>query len=155
MKKILFSLFVLAGLSLTATAQTKEKMESFGEPIEVDGAIAVSELRLLVDQGKNENLKVEGTVASVCQKKGCWVTMELGNGESMMVRFKDYEFFLPKDCTGKRVVMAGNAQMKKTSVDELRHYAQDAGKSKEEIEQIREPKEELSFEAYGVLLFNE
>ena len=38
------------------------------------------------------------------------------------------------------------------SVDEQRHYAEDAGKSKEEIALITEPKKTYSFEADGVLL---
>jgi hypothetical protein len=39
-----------------------------------------------------------------------------------------------------------------TSVEELRHYAEDAGKSQEEIEAITEPKKTYSFVADGVLL---
>jgi hypothetical protein len=34
----------------------------------------------------------------------------------------------------------------------LRHYAQDAGKSKEEIDKITEPKHMLTFLADGVLI---
>ena len=40
----------------------------------------------------------------------------------------------------------------KVSVDEQRHYAEDAGKTLEEITQIIEPKKTYSFEADGVLL---
>jgi hypothetical protein len=39
-------------------------------------------------------------------------------------------------------------------VEELKHLAEDAGKSKEEIEAITEPKEELKFLATGVLLLD-
>jgi hypothetical protein len=36
----------------------------------------------------------------------------------------------------------------------LRHYAEDAGKSKAEIAAITEPKREVSFEASGVLILD-
>jgi hypothetical protein len=70
----------------------------------------------------------------------------------MRVTFKDYGFFMPKDISGKSVVIDGYAYIETTSVDILRHYAEDAGKSKAEIEAIKEPLRELSYEAAGVLL---
>ena len=42
--------------------------------------------------------------------------------------------------------------MSKTSVEDLKHYALDAGKSESEIAAITKPKIEYSFEADGVLL---
>jgi hypothetical protein len=70
----------------------------------------------------------------------------------MRVTFKDYAFFMPKDLAGKHVVVDGYAYVETTTVEELRHYAQDAGKSKEEINAITQPKREVSFEAAGVLV---
>ena len=94
-------------------------------------------------------ISVKGEVREVCQAKGCWMT--IGN-EEMMVKFKDYGFFVPKDIDGRQVVMHGKAFYQVTSLDELRHYAEDAGKSAEEIAAITEPKKELRFLASGVLL---
>ena len=74
------------------------------------------------------------------------------NGEGVMIRFKDYKFFMPKDIVGKEVVVDGAAKMTMTSVDDLKHYAEDAKKSKEEIEKITEPKKEIEFIAKGVLV---
>ena len=51
--------------------------------------------------------------------------------------------------------MEGWAFREVTSVDELRHYAEDAGKSQEEIEAIQEPKDELKFLASGVFVMDE
>ena len=72
--------------------------------------------------------------------------------KEVMVRFKDYGFFMPLDSQGKEVVLEGKAFVQTTSVAELRHYAKDAGKSKEEIAAITTSKKEFSFEANGVLL---
>ena len=96
--------------------------------------------------------KVSGTVESVCQVKGCWMKVKMDNGETMRVMFKDYAFFVPKDIAGKTVVFEGEAQKKMVPVEHLQHYAKDAGKSKEEIAKITEPKEELTFIADGVIV---
>ena len=98
------------------------------------------------------NIKITGTAAAVCQVKGCWMTTDLGDGKSMRIRFKDYAFFMPKDGAGKTFYAQGVASWETTSVAQLRHYAEDAGKSKEEIEKITEPKKEITFLAEGVLL---
>ena len=96
-------------------------------------------------------LKVKGKIIDVCSKKGCWMTIELPNKQELMVRFKDYGFFVPIDSSGE-VIINGLAYINNTSVDELRHYAKDAGASINEIESIIEPKITYNFEADGVLL---
>ncbi len=95
---------------------------------------------------------LRGTVNEVCQAKGCWMTIAAGEDTEMMVKFKDYGFFMPKDISGEEVIMHGMAYYQITPVDELRHYAEDAGKSAEEIAAITEPKKELHFLADGVQL---
>ena len=62
-----------------------------------------------------------------------------------MVKFKDYGFFMPKDISGKEVILNGKAYVNEVPVDEQRHYAEDAGKSEEEIAAITEPKKDLFF----------
>ena len=66
------------------------------------------------------------------------------------VRFKDYGFFVPKDLSGAKIVMNGKAFSEMTPVEELKHYAEDAGKTAEEIELITDPEYQLKFYASGV-----
>lgn len=79
--------------------------------------------------------------------------VDLGGGEDMRVTFKDYGFFVPKDLQGERVVMEGVLKRAITSVEELRHYAEDAGKSNEEIQAIQQSDTTYAFEAVGVLIY--
>ena len=74
------------------------------------------------------------------------------DGEHLMVKFKDYKFFMPKDIVGKDVVLEGQAVVKQVPVKQLKHYAKDAGKSEEDIEKIKESKREIQFIAAGVLV---
>lgn len=152
MKKILFASALMLFFAVSVFGQTA-KTKSFGETITADGAIDVKKLPDMVKEGEKITVKVTGTVQSVCQKKGCWMKMDMGDGKTMMVHFKDYGFFVPKDCNGKQLTMEGIAFIEVTPVDQLRHYAEDAGKSKAEIEKIVDPEKELTFEASGVLLY--
>ena len=103
--------------------------------------------------GDTINLKFNANIKEVCSKKGCWMTLPAGNDdETIMVRFKDYGFFMPLDAAGKEVIVAGKAFVNEVSVADLKHYAEDAGKSSEEIANITEPAMEFAFEANGVLL---
>ncbi len=103
--------------------------------------------------GDTINLKFNANIKEVCSKKGCWMTLPAGNDdETIMVRFKDYGFFFSFYAAGKEVIVAGKAFVKEVSVADLKHYAEDAGKSSEEIANITEPAMEFAFEANGVLL---
>ncbi len=145
MKKIITVLFVIC-LCISAKAQ------NFGAKVKDKGAISTKDLVTKMEGKESVDGKVSGVVESVCQVKGCWMKVKLDNGETMRVTFKDYGFFVPKDIAGKTVVFEGTAKVKTTSVADLQHYAEDAGKSKEEIAQIKAPEKALSFVANGVVV---
>jgi hypothetical protein len=84
--------------------------------------------------------------------KGCWMKVRTTDGQTMRVTFRDYGFFVPKDIAGKQVVFEGTAQQSTTSVADLKHYAEDAGKSKEEIAKITQPEKAVTFVADGVIV---
>jgi hypothetical protein len=126
----------------------------FGDKITPEGAVPAAQIKEKLAHNDSLAMKVEGKIVDVCQKKGCWMELELANGESMRVTFKDYGFFVPKDAGGKTVIMDGYAYNDTTTVAQLRHYAEDGGKSKEEIDKITEPEVAVSFEAHGVIIKN-
>ena len=150
-KLILDAVFVLL-FSLSAMAQQAER---FGADITETGALQPTEFIKEMDGKIEQHVKFTAKVNDVCQMKGCWMTLDLGNGDQVMVRFKDYEFFVPRDASGQTAVVEGRAYYDEVSVETLRHYAEDAGKSKEEVEAITKPKKRLSFIADGVILRDE
>ena len=104
----------------------------------------------LKKSAKVENVAVKGKVVEVCDKKGCWFTVETDNNEKFFVKMKDYAFFVPTALKGKNVILEGNAETKVISVDEQKHYAEDAKKSQAEIDAITKPQEEIRFLASGI-----
>ena len=150
-----------AAADAESTTETEEMAEesgpqTFGAAFEAADVLAYENLAAEMSEATDSMaVTVQGKVSDVCQKKGCWMNITQENGEEMMVRFKDYGFFMPLDIAGREVIMNGKAFYQTTSVDDLRHYAEDAGKSQEEIDAITEPKRELAFLADGVILRGE
>lgn len=103
-------------------------------------------------EGDSIQVTFNADVNSVCKSKGCWMRLELEDQQEVMVRFRDYEFFVPKDIQGKDVVVNGKAFVTEMSVEDRRHYAKDGGATTQEIEAITEPKKTFSFLADGVLI---
>ena len=137
------------------TETVEVNYKSFGKEIMADDAIAAnSMLNHYKDlkAGDSIDTKVKLKVNEVCQAKGCWMTADLGDGNEVRVTFKDYGFFMPKNIAGEEVIVNGKAFVKEMPVEELRHYAEDAGKSKEEIDAITEPERTYALVADGVLL---
>jgi hypothetical protein len=157
MKKVL-SLFVLVMFVAVGNAQPPdvpaEKGSKFGAEITTEKAVPVEEMvkTLTTKEGdKKMEVKVQGTVVEVCQAEGCWLRMK--NGESnIMVRMKDHKWFVPTALNGKTIVLQGTAEVKETSVAQLKHYAEDANKSKAEIDAIKEPKKEVLINATGIVV---
>ena len=144
-------LFITTALiSLPALAQS-DSVQYFGEKITQESPTAPADFLSTVQQQGEATTQVAGEITEVCPMKGCWMTMDVA-GQEMMVRFKDYGFFVPKDAAGKTAVVQGQAVMDTVDVATLRHYAEDAGKSAEEINAITEPEVKLSFTADGVIL---
>jgi hypothetical protein len=158
MKKLqLFSL-LFVGFLFWVSCKTTPAVpgDSFGAGVsKPESAITFAEVSTRLDSLDSLNVVVRAKVSEVCQAKGCWMNLvdptSTAQGE-LFVQFKDYGFFMPKDLAGKEVIVEGKAYKEQTSVEELKHYAEDAGKSAEEIAAITEPVTEKKFMASGVVL---
>jgi hypothetical protein len=133
-------------------AETVENATFHGDTITADGAITTAELVAKMETDSTYTGKVETVINSCCKKKGCWMRVALADGKEMKVTFKDYGFFVPLESADKPVIMQGKAYYETLSVEELKHYAEDAGKTEAEIDAITEPEPVLAFEATGVII---
>lgn len=155
MKKLFFSALVL--FTVAAQAQdTPEKEKTpaakgvvYGKVSEETNALSPDELKSKLVNDKFEG-QVKGKVVEVCKAEGCWIKLERADGTSMMVRAKDHAFLMPENIVGKTVLIEGNATVKEISEDLRKHYAEDAGKSKEEIAKIKGSEKDVQFAAKGV-----
>ena len=145
---------LIAGLFLGACSGPEASYTYHGDKIETQKAVPVAELTAMMEKdGGFDNIKVEGNIEACCKAKGCWITMKLDDEKDMRVRFKDYGFFVPLDSEGKKAIIEGKAYYDTVPVEDLRHYAMDAGMTKEEAEaKYTEPELTINFEAHGVAI---
>lgn len=153
---ILFFTLIVAGMAVNAQPPTvpADAGATFGQKTTADNAITVAELFTLMkakDANKETAIKLKGVVTEVCKMEGCWIKIQSPDG-SMMVKMKDHAFLVPVILNGKTIVIDGVADEKLTTVAQLRHFAEDAGKSKAEIAKITEPKREILVQAKGILV---
>ena len=153
MKTKFYILTILTfSVSFFIKAQSATTFEAFGELFDssqVNNYVDEKELLLKNPQDKD---RLRGKILSTCPMKGCWMRMSVEQ-DTILVRFKDYGFFVPKSgAEGKSAIVNGNISVDTLSVAQLRHYAEDAGKPKSEVMAIVNPEITISFLADGVLI---
>jgi len=94
---------------------------------------------------------IEGQLSKVCLTMGCWVEMKT-TGEPLLVMTRDHGFFVPRNAQGVQARAYGRVVAREQSVDTLRHIAEDAGASAEEIASITEPRTRMVFIADAIAM---
>ncbi|WP_373059824.1 DUF4920 domain-containing protein [Zunongwangia sp. H14] len=161
MKKFIFSLFLallIFGMNIKVSAQKREShpaYEAYGEEIEAEEVLTAAKMEEHYNNlqvGDSMQVSFKTRVVSVCKMKGCWMTLKMPGKEEVMVKFKDYAFFVPKAIENREVIVQGKAFVEEVEVEELKHLAKDAGKSEAQIAAINHPEKRRSFLAEGVLI---
>ena len=167
---LLLVLALVAGCAETATdapaeppVVTAADYTPYGEPLALDdGTRTLTPTALLADAAAydGETVRVEGTIAEMCKVMGCWLTLrdaDADTGETVRVRVpKDstgtYVYTFPTDLGMIGAVVEGTVSVDTMGVDELRHYAEDEGRSQEEIDAITAPRPAVVLTARGALV---
>ena len=149
--KSLTKIFIIFFFSIFSFSQNDNNYERYGELFETSEIINY-ELERDNFLNSSSKVKIEGEILSSCPMKGCWMKISVEK-DTVLVRFKDYSFFVPKNgIEGKSTIINGKLSVDTLSIAQLQHYAEDAGKSKEEISFISKPEITISFLADGVLI---
>lgn len=130
------------------SCNNKDVYFSYGGQIDLtDKSLFVSSI------DNNYNISnIEGQIIDVCPKKGCWMNVKIDQ-DTIFVKFRDYAFFVPKSgVQGKKVFMSGDIFRDTISIERLRHYAEDAKKSKKEILAITQPEYKINMIADAVAI---
>ena len=141
-----FNVLFFILLSISIHSQTNNN-EFYGEKFDYDTKKIDNSFDFT-----DSKVRMKGEIISTCPMKGCWMNINVAN-DTILVRFKDYGFFVPKaGVEGSIAIVNGYLSIDTLSVAQLRHYAEDSGKNKNEIMKITDPKITLSFLADGVAI---
>ena len=152
MKHIIYILITLIVFSCSNNVQEKQ---IFGDlTMNEKGKISGVELIATLSKTDSAQVKVEGVIKRICQKKGCWMYVDLGEETEMLVQFKDYEFFVPMDAIGDTAIIEGLATFETKTVEWLKHEKEDEKAPQAEIDAITEPQIKYTIaEATGVIIY--
>jgi hypothetical protein len=154
-----------AALSLAAVAASQDQTpaqkldtgvyDHFGAGItNGDKPVTLADVMTAPADFTDKKIRLEAPITGVCQTKGCW--MNLGEADAkgnppVFVKFKDYAFFVPKDASGRTAIVEGTMTMTQETVEQTRHYLEDAGKH-DEAAKVTEGRKILRFMADGVAI---
>lgn len=125
----------------------------YGEQFDPANAISADSVMAMLNGKDSVQVKFSGVIKETCANEGCWMDVKLANGETIFVKMKDHNFFVPTTgAADLQCTVNGWAYRSVTSVEDLKHYAQDAGKTQAEIDAITAPKEGITFVAEGVAI---
>ena len=148
------SILILVSPMIILFYLPQNKSNYFGEVFSITDLNEYSKINNETSDFDKKDVNIEGKILSSCPMKGCWMKIK-ADQDTILVRFKDYGFFVPKNgIEGEKAIVNGKISVEKLSVKQSRHYAEDAGKSQEEVNLIKDPKVSLTFLADGVYIEN-
>lgn len=134
------------------TENAGQSSGKFGNEFAADNAIPAGEIAGIFTVADSARVTISGIIAASCKHSGCWMDLDMGNGETIHVTFRDESFTIPLDAAGKNAVALGIAIREMIPVETLQNYAREEGKSEAEVAAITVPVYAYEFIASGVLI---
>jgi uncharacterized protein YdeI (BOF family) len=146
-------LVVMAACQSGASDAVSADAQTYGETDGIANAVAASEVAQASDEYLDQTVTVEGRVAQVCQRKGCWLVLDTG-AEPIRVHVArtetdEYAFTVPTDLSGAQATVRGTLQRVTLDAATQHHMAEDAG---EAAAAEPEPATELQITARGIII---
>jgi hypothetical protein len=103
-----------------AVAESEISWAKYGSPITLTDSIKAKALLADPAPHAGQEILVEGTVADVCQKAGCWMVIADGD-KTMRVLMKEHGFSVAKDGAGSWARVQGTLQAVEVPKEEVDH----------------------------------
>lgn len=151
--KALVVVLLLCLLSVPTRAGS-EKV--YGKPITVKEKTSIAEIVAHPEKYDGKRVLVEGKVADVCKKMGCWIMIEEGkDGQTIRFKVDDGVIVFPKDAKGKIARAEGIVSARVMSVEDQiaqgEHMAQEQG-TKFDPSTVKGPKTVVQLKGEGAVI---
>ena len=130
---------------------------TYGDGVQGAARVAIADLMADPRAYEGKTVQVEGTVADVCPKRGCWFEMA-GQEPGDKVRFKvqDGVMVFPMDAKGKHAVAEGVVVAQTLSLEDTRKYleyqAKEYGKDDVDPASVTEPMTIIRLDGKGAVI---
>ena len=108
-----------------ASAGDDAEWAAFGEPFTQDDVMGADKLLSSLPEFDGKKVRVEGRIADVCQKAGCWMVLA-HEDLSIRVKMKDHAFFVDRQSTGGWADIEGEIHSKALDPAEVAHFQSEA-----------------------------
>ncbi len=100
------------GTTAAEVASVAAETQRFGAPIGTAAPVALADVAKSAKSFKGKRIVTTGTVAAVCQERGCWMEIKDEGGDAN-VRMHGHAFFIPKTASGKKARVEGTVVLMK------------------------------------------
>ncbi|MEO8878023.1 MAG: DUF4920 domain-containing protein [Polyangiaceae bacterium] len=91
----------------SASAASGNGAAKFGDAITITKDTPIAAVVKAPSAFQGKLIATEGVVKSVCQERGCWMTLTDDSNKTAMIRMHGHSFFVPKDASGKNARVQG------------------------------------------------
>lgn len=123
-------------LALVVAAGAIADRERFGTGVDIQTTASIRDIVADPDAWVGKTVRVEGKVAGVCAKKGCWMELESDDGDHLRVKVEDDVIVFPREAEGRWAVAQGTVEVKDLTREQysgwLRHLAKEQGETFDE-----------------------
>ena len=114
-------------------ASVSAETVKLGEPMESERRVTpIEEILATPDAWVGKTVRIEGRVAEVCTKMGCWMDLVSPEDARMQVKVDDGVIVFPLEAVGRRASAEGEVEILEMTRDQyeawLRHAAEETGK---------------------------
>lgn len=99
---------------------------SYGAPLSQRGPrLTLASVLEAPERFEQQQVTLEGVVRRACSRRGCWMELSTGVGDSTpgcRVTFENYGFFVPTDSAGSRAVVEGRLKVQLIRPEMVRHH---------------------------------
>ncbi|MAY81931.1 MAG: hypothetical protein CL930_14265 [Deltaproteobacteria bacterium] len=126
---IRFALALMLSISTSALADDASWTHYGAEFARAETPVAAKALLDNPEPFVNKTITVQGRVADVCQKAGCWMVIAEGD-KSMRIRMAKHAFSVAKDGAGSTCQIQGEVVARKVEPAQVAHFESES-KNKE------------------------
>lgn len=127
------ALLVLGALVAAPAAAGECVKKSYGAGVTLADSTPIAALLAAPADYAGKPVRVDGTVAEVCEKAGCWLEVRAGEGDATLrVKVADGEIVFPTSARGRAVTAEGTFETKQLDraafVRWAKHLAEEQGR---------------------------
>ncbi len=142
----------LAAIALLASGCAKERATTFGAPqsASLTAPLTVADVMANVPKHEGKTIRVRGTVTALCETSGCWIEIADAPQDEQKLfcwfTFDKAAGRVPPAANGHVAVVEGKLVSYEIPEVQRKHFAEEKGLPKAEIDKIKGPEKAVKLE---------